>query len=245
MSAEASDPAQPETPVQSDAPETAQSTTQDKVEDQEPAKFDDPKPADAPVLNTPWTAPADGNSDHTPAPDGTPAQSPLVESTISADEAAQNPATASQPPGATVLATPDAEKPSTVVAVEQPATIPDPAQAADPDVKPADVQEVPNPNLVTNQSTDIPAPINPDAIGPTPAPITHEEAVAHIAAQDTTIPEDQKGFSSGGTTAVAAAEPTHKGVLDALMMDLEGIAAMGKAEIIALIDIARARLDEL
>lgn len=243
MSATTKDETAPETPVQSDAPETAQSTTQDVVTDQTPATVDgvpvspgheEPVtiPHDEPELQTPWSQPAipaqtdeNGNAIHTPAPTGSNVP------TISAEDAAANPALASQPPTATVIATPDGDKPSQIVQVEQPELIPDPENEG---------AQIPNPNLVKTPvttgaqtpATEVPAPINPDAIGPTPAPITHEEAVAHIAQQQ-------------AEPAIASAEPTHESILTHLIRDLEGVAAMGKSEIVALIDMAKARLDEL
>lgn len=170
----------------------------------------------APVAPAPVPAPALG--DHAPV--------------VTEVEAAQNPATNSQPPSATVVATPDAAVPSQVVQVEQPATIPD----SDPNA--AEGAVVPNPNLVTNQTQDIPAPINPTAIGPTPAPITHEEAVAHIAQQ-------QAAADAANAVVTPTAPVTHKDILDSLMADLEGLANMGKQEIRALIEMARARYAEL
>jgi nicotinate-nucleotide--dimethylbenzimidazole phosphoribosyltransferase len=152
-------------------------------------------------------------------------------------------ATASQPPAATVVSEGIGATPE-VVQAAQPETVPD------PDVNAEEGAEVPNPNLNTTLNHDVPAPINPDATGPTPAPITHEEATAHIAIQQEAAEQAASATTTqldGQATADTAEHDltTHEGVLGHLMKELEGVAAMGKSEIIALIAAARARFEEL
>lgn len=150
---------------------------------------------------------------------------------------------AGQPAAAAIVTDGIGSTPS-VVQVAQPEVI------ADPDVNAEEGAEIPNPNLNTGLNHEVPAPINPDATGPTPAPITHEEATAHIAIQEEAAANAASATTTqldGQATASTAAEvpATHEGVLSHLMKELEGVAAMGKSEIIALIAAARARFDEL
>lgn len=162
------------------------------------------------------------------------------------DEIDQSPATASQPTGATIVATGDAEQPAKVVAQDQPATIPD------PDPQAPEGATIPNPNVGSSQNSEIPSTLNPEATN-SPAPITPAERVAHIEIQQNTAPGESVSLTqlSGDYThgtepgTVNTAGATHESILTRMMRDLEGVAAMGKSEIIAVLAMARARYDEL
>lgn len=229
------------------------------VADAAPAPVADPAPtpvADAPVADTgkqdeqSSTSPAQ-SSDESAAetvaaidPTVNTANQPPVEKV---DEIEQTPASAPQPAGATVVATGDPEQPVVVQQENQPATIPDPDPTAE------DGAVIPNPNVITSQNTEVPSTLNPEATN-TPAPMTPAERVAHIEIQQNTpdggsVTETQMSgqYSTAADSqpAVASAEPTHESILSHLMKDLEGIAAMGKSEIIALLALARARYEDL
>jgi len=165
---------------------------------------------------------------------------------VNSDEA-QSPAAAPQPQAATVVATGDPDVPAKVVQVEQPATIPDPDPNADKGA------EVPNPNVMGTQNAEIPSTLNPDATN-SPAPITPAERVAHIEIQQNTAPGESVTTTqlSGDYTASATSQAeqqgtndSHESILAHLMRDLEGISAMGKSEIIAVLAMARARFEDL
>ena len=171
---------------------------------------------------------------------------PVETVAVDSDEA-QSPAAAPQPQAATVVATGDPDAPAKVVQVEQPATIPDPDPNADKGA------EVPNPNVMGTQNAEIPSTLNPDATN-SPAPITPAERVAHIEIQQNTAPGESvtttqlTGDYSASATAQSEAKgtnDTHESILAHLVRDLEGISAMGKSEIIAVLAIAKARYEDL
>jgi hypothetical protein len=70
--------------------------------------------------------------------------------------------------------------------------------------------------------------------------VTADEGNAAGGVSAAQSPASSSAADATGSTAVA--EPDHKSILQTMLIDLEGIVHMGKSEIIAVIDRAKALL---